>query len=100
MLCDGLFAVILTNAIQQEISSYATSLMLAVTLQTCFKSHSSKRSEERLSDHESSLRNIFTETMKINQSDPNGRKNIKSTPSKLCILCTQVHNMRWFLKIK
>jgi len=33
--------------------------------------------------------------MKINQSDLNGRKNIKIKPSKLCILCTQVHNMRW-----
>lgn len=60
-----------------------------------YKSHISKRSEERLSDYESSLRNIFTGTMKINQSDLSGRKNIKIKPSKLCILCTQVHNMRW-----
>ena len=47
-----------------------------------YKSHSSKSSEERLSDHESSLRNIFTQTMKINQSDLSGRKNIKIKPSK------------------
>ena len=60
-----------------------------------YKSHNSKRSDERLSDYESSLRNIFTQTMKINQSDLSGRKNIKIKPSKLCILCTQVHNMRW-----
>ena len=60
-----------------------------------YKSHSSKRSDERISDYESSLRNIFTKAMKINQSDLNGRKNIKIKPSKLCILCTQVHNMRW-----
>ena len=60
-----------------------------------YKSHSSNRSDERLSDYESSLRNIFTGTMKINLSDLNGRKNIKIKPSKLCILCTQVHNMRW-----
>lgn len=60
-----------------------------------YKSHSSKSSEERLSNYESSLRNIFTKTMKINQSDLNGRKNIKIKPSKLCILCTQVHTMRW-----
>ena len=60
-----------------------------------YKSHSSNRSDERLSDYESSLRNIFTGTMKIDLSDLNGRKNIKIKPSKLCILCTQVHNMRW-----
>ena len=60
-----------------------------------YKSHSSNRSDERLSDYESSLRNIFTGTMKINLSDLNSRKNIKIKPSKLCILCTQVHNMRW-----
>lgn len=60
-----------------------------------YKSHSSKSSEERLSNYESSLRNIFTKTMKINQSDLNGRKNIKIKPSKLCILCKQVHTMRW-----
>ena len=60
-----------------------------------YKSHSSKSSEEHLSDYDSSLRNIFTKAMKIKQSDLNGRKNIKIKPSKLCILCTQVHNMRW-----
>ena len=60
-----------------------------------YKSHSSNHSEEHLSDYESSLRNIFTGMMKINQSDLSGRKNIKIKPSKLCILCTQVHNMRW-----
>ena len=59
------------------------------------KSHSSNRSDERMSDYESSLRNIFTKAIKINQSDLSGRKNIKIKPSKLCILCTQVHNMRW-----
>lgn len=46
-----------------------------------YKSHSSKSSEERLSNYESSLRNIFTKAMKINQSDLNGRKNIKIKPS-------------------
>ena len=50
MLCDGLFAVILTNAIPQEINNYVASLMLAVTLQGCFKLHSSKRFDERESD--------------------------------------------------
>ena len=95
MLCNGLFAVILTNAIPQKINSYVTSLMLAVTLQGCFKSHSSKRSDERESDYGKSLINIFTETMKIIQSNLSGRNTIKITPSKLCILCTQVHNMRW-----
>ena len=96
MLCDGLFAGILTNAIPQKINSYVASLMLAVTLQGCFKSHSSKRSDERESDYKRSFRNIFTETMITNHPDLNGRKNIRNTPSKLCILCTQVHNMRWF----
>ncbi len=33
--------------------------------------------------------------MKINLSDLSGRKNIKIKSSKLCILCTQVRNMRW-----
>ena len=60
-----------------------------------YKSHSSKRSEECLSDYERSLRHIFTKAIKIKQSALNGRKNIKIKPSKLCILCTQVHNMRW-----
>ena len=41
---------------------------------------------------------FFTKAIKINQSDLNGRKNIKIKPSKLCILCTQVHNMRWLSK--
>gem|GEM_PF-2807224 len=35
-----------------------------------------------MSDYESSLRNIFTKAIKINQSDLSGRKNIKIKPSK------------------
>ena len=100
MLCNGLFAVILTNVISQKINSYGESVVRRLTLQAWFKSHSSKRSDERESDYKKSLRNIFTEMMITNHSDLNGRKNIKIKPSKLCILCTQVHNMRWFWKIK
>ena len=50
MLYNRLFAVILTNAIPQKINSYGDSVMFAVTLQDCFKSQSSKRSDERVSD--------------------------------------------------
>ncbi|WP_294476712.1 hypothetical protein, partial [uncultured Ruminococcus sp.] len=54
-----------------------------------------KCSDERESDYKRSFRNIFIETMITNHPDLNGRKNIKIKPSKLCILCTQVRNMRW-----
>ena len=50
MLCDGLFAVILTNVIPQKINSYGESVTHRLTLQACFKSHSSKRSDEREND--------------------------------------------------
>ena len=55
MLCDGLFAVILTNAIPQKINRYGESVTHCLTLQACFKSHSFKRSDERVSDYGKSL---------------------------------------------
>ena len=59
MLCDGLFAVILTNAIPQKNNSCGESATHCLPLQACFKSHSSKRSDERESDYGKSLSIFF-----------------------------------------
>ena len=60
MLCNGLFAVILTNVIPQKTNGYGESVTHRLTLQNCFKSHSSKRSDERESDYGKSL-SIFSQ---------------------------------------
>ena len=87
MLCDGLFAVTLTNAIPQKINSYGESVTHCLTLQACFKSHNYKRSDERKSDIENrskiqllgTIGNIAPDTKIFCQTKTPEMKNIKNT---------------------